>query len=90
MAVAWALEKMDSIPLRTIVCLDWFAFQTLVLGLSFRSMPFFQFFWFPIGVLFRWVRSLGCLRNANADSDECTTSFESSESRVVSFGGGSL
>jgi Glycosyltransferase family 87 len=73
MAVAWAFEKMDSVALRTMVCLDWGAFQALVLGLSFSFMPFFQFFWFPMGVLLLWMRSLARLRNANSDS-KCTTS----------------
>ena len=71
MAVAWAFERIDSIALRTMMCLDWFVFQALVLGLSFSFMPFFQFFWFPIGVLFLWMRSVGRLRNANPDSG-CT------------------
>jgi hypothetical protein len=73
MAIAWAFERMDSIALRTMVCLDWLVFQALVLGLSFSFMPFFQFFWFPIGVFFLWMRSLG--RFGNANSDECSTSL---------------
>lgn len=55
--VALAFRSECSSKVRTMICVDWLAFQLLVLGLSFSFKPAFQFFWFPLGIILLWRRT---------------------------------
>jgi hypothetical protein len=56
-AISLAFENSVVSCVTILVCLEWLAYQLLVLCLTFSFNPAFQFFWFPLGILGLWWRS---------------------------------